>query len=89
MLSVMGTWTDSSIVHAEEDNETRSIKGVVQNQDHHQMPQALIEVRSQDGDIVSSGVSNNVIKELKLSVPEGGTYSVVRCKRPIGANMSC
>ena len=75
VLIAMGTWIDSSIVHAEENHEARLIQGVVQNQDHRRVPQAVIEVRSQDGDIVSSGVSNDA-GEFKLSVPEGGTYSV-------------
>jgi outer membrane receptor protein involved in Fe transport len=64
-----------SIVQAEDNERALAIKGVVQNQDLRRVPQAVIEVKSQEGEIVSSGVSNDA-GEFKISVPDRGTYSV-------------
>jgi outer membrane receptor protein involved in Fe transport len=64
-----------SVSHAEDQEQTRTIKGVVQNQDLRRVPQAIIEVKSQDGQMVSSGVSNDA-GEFKITVSEEGTYSV-------------
>ncbi|MBX3325731.1 MAG: carboxypeptidase regulatory-like domain-containing protein, partial [Nitrospira sp.] len=64
-----------SISYAEDRESTKTIKGVVQNQDLRRVPQAVIEVKNQEGDIISSGVSNDA-GEFKVTVPEEGTYSV-------------
>ncbi len=64
-----------SVVQAGDDERALSIKGVVQSQDLRRVPQAVIEVKSQYGEIVSSGISNDA-GEFKISVPERGTYSV-------------
>ena len=64
-----------SISYAEDQEPTKTIKGVVQNQDLRRVPQAVIEVKSQEGDMVSTGVSNDA-GEFKVTVPEEGTYSV-------------
>lgn len=64
-----------SVAYAQNSEQAQTIKGVVQNQDLRRVPQAVIEVKSQDGEIVSSGVSNDA-GEFKVSVPDGGTYSV-------------
>ncbi|HWG96249.1 MAG TPA: carboxypeptidase-like regulatory domain-containing protein, partial [Nitrospira sp.] len=64
-----------SVVYAQNGEQAQTIKGVVQNQDLRRVPQAVIEVRSQDGEIISSAVSNDA-GEFKITVPEGGTYSV-------------
>jgi hypothetical protein len=69
---VCGTY---SISYAEDQEPTKTIKGVVQNQDLRRVPQAVIEVKSQEGDMVSTGVSNDA-GEFKVTVPEEGTYSV-------------
>lgn len=69
---VCGTY---SISYAEDQEPTKTIKGVVQNQDLRRVPQAVIEVKSQEGDLVSTGVSNDA-GEFKVTVPEEGTYSV-------------
>jgi hypothetical protein len=74
-ITVIAVWGMSPAVQAEEKDLTQTIKGVVQNQDLRRVPQAVIEVKSQDGEIVSSGVSNDA-GEFKISVPDGGTYSV-------------
>ena len=69
---VCGTY---SISYAEDQEPTKTIKGVVQNQDLRRVPQAVIEVKSQEGDMVSTGVSNDA-GEFKVTVPDDGTYSV-------------
>ncbi len=69
---VCGTY---SISYAEDQEPTKTIKGIVQNQDLRRVPQAVIEVKSQEGDLVSTGVSNDA-GEFKVTVPEEGTYSV-------------
>lgn len=76
LIAVVAVWgAHSSVAQAQENDRRQMITGVVQNEDLRRVPQAAIEVKSQDGDIVSSGVSNDA-GEFKISVPEGGTYSV-------------
>jgi len=70
--AICGTF---SISYAEEQEPTKAIHGVVQNQDLRRVPQAVIEIKNQEGDIISSGVSNDA-GEFKVTLPEGGTYSV-------------
>ena len=64
-----------SVSYAEDPEQTRAIQGVVQNQDLRRVPQAVVEVKNQEGDMVSSGVSNDA-GEFKIVVPGGSTYSV-------------
>jgi hypothetical protein len=64
-----------SVLQAADNEQAQTIKGVVQQQDLRRVPQAVIEVKNQTGDMVSSGVSNDA-GEFKVAVPEGGTYSV-------------
>ena len=64
-----------SVLQAADSEQTQTIKGVVQQQDLRRVPQAIIEVKNQAGDMVTSGVSNDA-GEFKVAVPEGGTYSV-------------
>ena len=64
-----------SVLQAADSEQTQTIKGVVQQQDLRRVPQAVIEVKNQAGDMVTSGVSNDA-GEFKVAVPEGGTYSV-------------
>ena len=78
-----------SVAYAQNSEQAQTIKGVVQNQDLRRVPQAIIEVKSQDGEIVSSAVSNSA-GEFKIVVPNRGTYSVsAACRRPTGASTSC
>ena len=65
----------SPVVYAQDNEQALEIKGVVQNQDLRRVPQVVIEVKSQEGEMVSTGVSNEA-GEFKISVKEGGTYSV-------------
>jgi hypothetical protein len=64
-----------SVIQAADNEQTQTIRGVVQQQDLRRVPQAIIEVKNQAGDMVTSGVSNDA-GEFKVAVPEGGTYSV-------------
>jgi hypothetical protein len=64
-----------SVLQAADSDQNKTIKGVVQQQDLRRVPQAVIEVKNQEGDMVSSGVSNDA-GEFRITVPESGTYSV-------------
>ena len=75
MITLTAVWGTSSFVQAEDNERALAIKGVVQNQDLRRVPQATIEVKNQDGEIVSAGVSNDA-GEFRISVPDRGTYSV-------------
>ena len=75
LIVVVAGWGPSSISHAEDQGQAKMITGVVQNQDLRRVPQAVIEIKNQEGDIVSSGVSNDA-GEFKMTLPDGGTYSV-------------
>ena len=72
IAAICGTF---SISYAEDQEPIKTINGVVQNQDLRRVPQAVIEIKNQEGDIISSGVSNDA-GEFKVTLPEGGTYSV-------------
>ena len=82
VLTVTARLTVSSVIcvtfstsYTEAQEPTKTIGGVVQNQDLRRVPQAVIEIKNQEGEIISSGVSNDA-GEFKVMLPEGGTYSV-------------
>ncbi|HRI37776.1 MAG TPA: TonB-dependent receptor, partial [Nitrospira sp.] len=82
MLTVTVRLTVASVIcltlsttYADAQEPAKTINGVVQNQDLRRVPQAVIEIKNQEGDIISSGVSNDA-GEFKVMLPEGGTYSV-------------
>ncbi|MBX3304013.1 MAG: TonB-dependent receptor [Nitrospira sp.] len=75
IIAIVAVGGTLSVLQAEENEQIRTIKGVVQNQDLRRVPQAVIEVKSQEGETVSSDISNDA-GEFKIAVPEGGTYSV-------------
>jgi hypothetical protein len=62
-------------VDAADGDPATTIKGTVQNRDLRRVPQAVIEVKDQEGNLVSSGVSDDA-GEFAISVPTKGTYSV-------------
>jgi len=64
-----------SALQAADSEHNQTIKGVVQQQDLRRVPQAIIEVKNQAGDMVTSGVSNDA-GEFRIALPESGTYSV-------------
>lgn len=55
--------------------EPNLITGLVQNQDLRRVGQVLVEVKDQEGTLVTTGVSNDV-GEFNIPVPADGTYSV-------------
>ncbi|MBK9308823.1 MAG: TonB-dependent receptor [Nitrospira sp.] len=75
VIACVAAWVAYLDAQAQANDQPPVITGIVQNQDLRRVPQAVIEVKNQDGDLVSSAVSNEA-GEFKLSVPESGTYSV-------------
>ena len=57
------------------DDEIRTVTGLVQNQDLRRVDQAIVQVRDQEGNVVTQGVTNQA-GEFTVTVPEEGTYSV-------------
>ena len=57
------------------DNETLTIIGLVQGQDLRRVDQAIVQVRDQEGNVVTQGVTNQA-GEFTVTVPQEGTYSV-------------
>ncbi len=57
------------------EGDARTITGSVQNQDLRRVDQAIVQVRDQEGNIVTQGVTNQA-GEFKVTVPQEGTYSV-------------
>ena len=55
--------------------EPTLIAGSVQNQDLRRVGQVVVEVKNQEGALVTTGVSNDA-GEFSMSVPADGTYSV-------------
>src|SRR6185295_5032039 len=55
--------------------EPNLITGLVQNQDLRRVDQAIVQVRDQEGNVVTQGVTNQA-GEFIVTVPEEGTYSV-------------
>ncbi len=65
-------------VHAEDARTSlasRAITGSVQNQDLRRVPQAVVEVKDQEGKLVADAVTNDA-GEFSVTVPVEGTYSV-------------
>src|SRR5574341_1489589 len=52
-----------------------AIAGSVQNQDLRRIPQAIVQVRDQEGKIIADGVTNDA-GDFSVTVPGAGTYSV-------------
>src|SRR5438094_2740271 len=53
----------------------RTITGSVQNQDLRRVDQAIVQVRDQEGNVVTQGVTNQA-GEFSVIAPQAGTYSV-------------
>ena len=76
MLSVViSCVSGAGDVVAAADSETRTITGLVQSQDLRRVDQALVQVRDQEGNVVTQGVTNQA-GEFSVTVIEEGTYSV-------------
>ncbi|MEQ1794442.1 MAG: TonB-dependent receptor, partial [Nitrospira sp.] len=55
--------------------EPNLITGAVQNQDLRRVGQVLVEVKNQEGSLVTTGVSNDA-GEFSIPIPADGTYSL-------------
>jgi len=85
LLQILCAWTITTAlsgisahvpsVYATDGRSPHMIKGTVQNQDLRRVTQAVIEVKNQEGELVSSGVSDEA-GEFAVSLPDRGTYSV-------------
>src|SRR5437867_239832 len=53
----------------------RTITGSVQNQDLRRVDQQIVQVRDQEGNVVTQGVTNQA-GEFSVTIPQEGTYSV-------------
>ncbi|WP_455243636.1 TonB-dependent receptor [Petrachloros mirabilis] len=62
-------------LHAVGAEKAETIHGIVQSQDLRRVPQAIVELKNQEGDTVEKVVSNDA-GEFSLQAPEKGTYSV-------------
>src|SRR5436853_4725063 len=74
LLSAQGLIT----VQAQEPTSSlgaRTITGSVQNQDLRRVPQAIVEVKDQEGRLVADTVTNDAV-EFSVTVPVEGAYSV-------------
>lgn len=60
---------------AAEREASRTITGTVQNQDLRRADQVIVQVRDQEGNLVTQGVTNQA-GEFVVTVPQDGTYSV-------------
>lgn len=74
-IALSGMSTHVPSVYAAEGRLPHAIKGTVQNQDLRRVAQAVIEIKNQEGDVVSSGVSDDA-GEFSVVLPDRGTYSV-------------
>ncbi len=72
-VCLAGGWTDTFAQGGA--GETRAISGLVRNQDLRHVPQAIVQVRDQEGQIVATGVTNDA-GEFWLRAPREATYSV-------------
>ena len=62
-------------VYAQDDAGAGTIRGLVQNQDLRHVPQAIVQIRDQEGQVIAAGVTNDA-GEFLVRAPAEGTYSV-------------
>lgn len=75
MIVMAHAWDLCSIVSAQDNGQNLTIKGIVQSQDLRRADQAMVQVRDQEGSVVSQGVTNQA-GEFIITVPREGTYSI-------------
>ncbi|MDH5669113.1 MAG: TonB-dependent receptor [Nitrospira sp.] len=75
MVVLWGMPDHASSVYAADDGSPQAIRGTVQHQDLRRVPQAVVEVKNEEGELVSSGVSDEA-GEFSVVLPDHGTYSV-------------
>lgn len=73
LVTVFGISSESFVYAADSDRVT--ITGTVQNQDLRRVPQVVVEVKDEEGGLVSSGISDDA-GEFAIVVPVQGMYSV-------------
>ncbi len=73
LVTVFGISSESFVSAAYSDRVT--ITGTVQNQDLRRVPQVVVEVKDEEGGLVSSGISDDA-GEFAIVVPVQGMYSV-------------
>jgi hypothetical protein len=74
MIIMIGVQAPPS-AHAAEGDALRTISGVVQHQDLRRVGQAFVEIKDQEGNLVTRGVTNDM-GVFTVMAPEEGTYSV-------------
>src|SRR5512132_2085649 len=62
-------------LHAAENDGIVTVTGTVQNQDLRRVAQAVVEMKNQEGTIVSTAVTNEA-GEFRLDITIPGTYSI-------------
>ena len=72
---VLGTLPVSAQEPGRPASTARTITGTVQNQDLRRVPQAIVEVKDQEGTTVESAVANEA-GEFTVEIPDEGTYSI-------------
>lgn len=72
-VSLGGAW--GGVANAADGDVGPMVTGAVQNQDLRRVPQAVVQVRDQEGTVVATGVTNDG-GEFAVSVPQAGTFSV-------------
>ena len=70
-----GMLTDVSSVYAADARMSHTIKGAVQHHDLRRVRQAVIQVKDQEGRVISSGVSDDA-GEFSIDISEKGIFSV-------------
>ncbi len=61
--------------YAAEGEPTGAVSGIVQNQDLRRVDQAIVQIRDQEGNVVTQAVTNQA-GEFSVAVSKEGTYSV-------------
>src|SRR6185295_11495516 len=60
---------------AGDDKGIRTVTGIVQNQDLRRVPSAIVEVKNQEGEPITTAVTDDA-GEFSITLPADGTYSV-------------
>ena len=74
-VTVSVGWVWGGVAKAADGDVGQMVTGAVQNQDLRRVPQAVVQVRDQEGTVVATGVTNDG-GEFAVVVPQAGTFSV-------------
>lgn len=75
LCDVLSFGSEALCASAAEGMGSGIITGTVQNQDLRRVDQAIVQVRDQEGNVVTQGVTNQA-GEFAVTIPQSGTYSV-------------